>query len=227
MISKGEDIDNLFSKKFEKFEVKPSDSEWIELSPKLNRLNFLKFSFASFNIYYLITFAFLVTATTFSIVRNIQYAQEVQDLKRKLEEVQSKEQVIKSVGTNQYLIEHEANNRSNFDKVQVSQNSDNLSVQNKKAKTDGADSKQNHGIIKKRDQESFTTDVSKNSVIPSQKVEANVGQEKKDTAATTESTRIGGNPSQTIVKKVKKVLVVKPKSVVLKRDTVIIKKDLK
>jgi hypothetical protein len=226
MISKGEDIDNLFSKKFEKFEAKPSESEWIELSSKLNRLNFLKFGFTTFNVYYLVTFVFLVTASTFSIVRNIQYAQEVKDLESKLKELQPKEQVIKSVGINKYLIEGDAQIHHDSAKVKVLQNADNFAGDSKTSKTSEAGPRQNHKTDPK-DHKGFETDASQKPAIPAQKVETNIVPEKKDSATVSQSTLSGGSSSQTTIKKVKKVLVVKPKSVVLKRDTVIIKKDLK
>lgn len=64
MNNKMDDIDKLYSDKFENFEFHSSDDEWGKLSSKLAKANFLKFSYSTFNIYYLTAifgfFAFLV-----------------------------------------------------------------------------------------------------------------------------------------------------------------------
>lgn len=60
MSTQKDDIEQLFSAKFEKFEIQSSEEEWNRLSAKLRWSNFLKFNITSFNIYYL---AALITLT--------------------------------------------------------------------------------------------------------------------------------------------------------------------
>ncbi|HEX3006959.1 MAG TPA: hypothetical protein VHO90_05025 [Bacteroidales bacterium] len=49
-----DEIDKLFSSKFENYRVGSTDDEWMRLNSDLKRVNFWKFQFQSFNIFYLI-----------------------------------------------------------------------------------------------------------------------------------------------------------------------------
>jgi hypothetical protein len=48
-----DEIDKLFSSKFENYKVGSTEDEWLRLSSDLKRVNFWKFQFQSFNIFYL------------------------------------------------------------------------------------------------------------------------------------------------------------------------------
>jgi hypothetical protein len=49
-----DEIDKLFSSKFENYKVDSSEDEWMKLNADLKRINFWQFHFQSFNIFYLI-----------------------------------------------------------------------------------------------------------------------------------------------------------------------------
>lgn len=77
-------IANLFSKKFEKFQVQTSNEEWARLNSKLNRLNFVKFSFATFNIYYLIVIVGLAGTVTYSSISYINLSKKLKSLEKEI-----------------------------------------------------------------------------------------------------------------------------------------------
>jgi hypothetical protein len=61
-------IENIFRKGLENYKIEPEEEEWTALNLTLPRLNFFKFSFYTFNIYYcsLIVLCFLFS--TFSLL---------------------------------------------------------------------------------------------------------------------------------------------------------------
>ena len=71
------DIEKLFSTKFERFEIQPSEKEWLDLSSRLSRTNFLKFSSTSFNIYYLVIMLILAGTVAWLSVANIELSEKV------------------------------------------------------------------------------------------------------------------------------------------------------
>ncbi len=83
-----QDIEKLFSKKFEKFEIKSSEEEWSRLSSKLSRSNFLKFSFVTFNVYYLLALLTFAGTATFTGYKNLRLTKEVKQLEQTIETYQ-------------------------------------------------------------------------------------------------------------------------------------------
>ncbi|WP_028981795.1 hypothetical protein [Sporocytophaga myxococcoides] len=57
-------IENIFKKGLENYEIQPDEDEWSAVDLALPRVNFLRFSFVNFNIYYcsLIVLCFLFSA---------------------------------------------------------------------------------------------------------------------------------------------------------------------
>jgi hypothetical protein len=93
MHNQEDQIEKLFSEKFEKYEVKSSEQEWLDISSKLNRVNFLKFSFVSFNIYYLAVIIAFAGTTTFTGIKNVELSNKVQRLEFSVRSYQKKEQL--------------------------------------------------------------------------------------------------------------------------------------
>jgi hypothetical protein len=83
-------LDKLYSTKFEKFEVQSSDDDWNKLNSKLGKSNFLKFSFASFNVFYLAAFlSFAGTASYFGVNNAIQ-SKKIDSLEKKIDVLKKK-----------------------------------------------------------------------------------------------------------------------------------------
>jgi hypothetical protein len=201
MSSRNDDIDKLFSKKFEKFEVKPSEGEWLELSPKLSRFNFLRFSFVTFNIYYLTVIVLFAGTATFTSVRNIQLSQKVDHLEQSLKIYQKNEETKK-----------------------ISVPSPEVEDVSKPV------SSKTHEFAVKKSKPSKNVE----SSLPSTYSESenpekhNTQKEIKDTAQI--STQIFNRPdtlAKIKVKKIKKTFVIKPRVVIVKKDTVVITKRYK
>ncbi|GAL82782.1 hypothetical protein MYP_8 [Sporocytophaga myxococcoides] len=57
-------IENIFKQGLENYEIQPNEDEWSEIDLALPRINFFRFSFVNFNIYYcsLIVLCFLFSA---------------------------------------------------------------------------------------------------------------------------------------------------------------------
>jgi len=87
-------IDKLYSEKLGKFESKISTDDWSKLSPKLAKSNFLKFSFVTFNAYFLTAIVSFATAATYLGVNNIKQSKIIERLEDKIEVLQ--EQQIKN-----------------------------------------------------------------------------------------------------------------------------------
>lgn len=61
------DIENLFSNKFDGYKLKPSNDVWLNVEKELNKKSFFKYSFSKFNIYYLAVTVLLLTFLTFKL----------------------------------------------------------------------------------------------------------------------------------------------------------------
>lgn len=75
----------LYSEKFEKFEFQTSNEDWDKLNSKLSKSNFFKFSFATFNMYFLIGFISFAATASYLGVTNIKLSKKNEILKNKIE----------------------------------------------------------------------------------------------------------------------------------------------
>jgi len=203
MQNEKDDIERLFSKKFEKFEVKTSEEEWLNISSKLSRSNFLKFSFTTFNIYFLLVLVTFAGTATFTGIRNSQLSKKIYKLERTIQSYQSKEHV------------HPASTFTDSANIQLAQPE--LKTDVKTVEFQKESNPKSIPEIKSQ------TDKPKIKDVPLSSSEFEI----KDTAQ-----KVVINPSirdtvqRTIVRKVKKTFVIKPKTVVVK-DTIVITKSLK
>jgi hypothetical protein len=78
-------IDKLYSGKFEKFEVQSVDEDWTRLNSKLGKSNFLKFSFASFNVFYLAAFLSFAGTAGYLGVHSAAQSAKIDSLEKKIE----------------------------------------------------------------------------------------------------------------------------------------------
>lgn len=220
MYNEKDDIEQLFSKKFEKYEVKSSEQEWLELSGKLSKVNFQKFSLTSFNIYYLSVMIALAGTTTFLGIKNYQMARKIYHLESTLQSLQKKEQLLP-----------QTDKPANYLEVQKSE-----SVR----ETDAT-----HVYVDPRGKEKIENEKAKPKFNAAEKVGSNskvqistpaINQEfqnqqdlaiKEANLKPTESTNKPDSVSQPRIKKVvKRTFVIKQKTVVVK-DTVIVTKGIK
>ncbi len=201
-MDKKDDIEKLFSKKFEKFEVKSSEEEWIHLSSKLNKSNFLKFSFVTFNIYYLLVLATFAGTATFAGIKNIQLTKKVYRLEQTVQTYQNADQkkplTDQSVDSAKVLLPlFKPEESKEVTKVEIKPANENRAKSIEPASS------------------------------PKNRVSTEIPKEIKDTV---KAPIININQSDTTIKnkvrKVKKTLVVKPKTVVIK-DTVVVTKSFK
>jgi hypothetical protein len=114
-------IDKLYSEKFEKFEFQNSDEEWNRLNSKLGRSNFLKFSFATFNMYFLIIFVAFAGTASYLGVTSIKKSQEIKKLEEKLEilQKQGNKNQINLIYSDSLLNENEKNNQEKLKTINV------------------------------------------------------------------------------------------------------------
>jgi hypothetical protein len=87
-------IEKLFSKKFEHFEVTTSEEDWLKLNSKLKRNNFLKFSLVTFNVYYLLALITFAVTATFSGLNNHKLTKKVDQLEKTIKTYQKKEFIL-------------------------------------------------------------------------------------------------------------------------------------
>jgi hypothetical protein len=81
-------IDKLYSDKFSKYESNISDDEWAKLSIKLSKVNFLKFSFTTFNAYFLLAIVTFVAAVIYFGINNFNISKKNEKLNDKIETFQ-------------------------------------------------------------------------------------------------------------------------------------------
>jgi len=84
-------IDKLYSDKFGGFEMQSSAEDWAALSTKLGKANFLKFSFATFNAYYLTVIIVLTITAIFFVATNLNLNNKIEDLENQIEELNQPE----------------------------------------------------------------------------------------------------------------------------------------
>jgi len=85
------DIEKLFSAKFDHFEVKSSEEDWLKLSSKLSVSNFLKFSLITFNIYFIFGLLTIAGVATYSGLKYYRLTKKVHQLERTIEDFQKLE----------------------------------------------------------------------------------------------------------------------------------------
>jgi hypothetical protein len=88
-----QNIEKLFSKKFEKFEIKSSDEEWTRLSSKLSMSNFLRFSFATFNVYYLLALICFAGTAAITCINNYNLTKKIEHLEQSIETYQKRDSI--------------------------------------------------------------------------------------------------------------------------------------
>ena len=197
------DIDKLFLKKFGSFEAKTSEEEWRALSPKLSRFNFLKFSFVTFNVYYLMLLTALAGTVAYSGVKNMELSKKVRTLEQNLknQESQPQEETI-----NQSSTPTEALDKNEPEAVSTQ------SQTGKKSNT-SLNSNTLTSVVPVQDEEKEKP-VSKEEI--------------KDTAHIAVPQLVKPDSlSVSKIKRIKKTLVVKPQVVIVKKDTVVITKRRK
>ena len=198
MSNRNDDIDKLFSKKFEKYEVKTSEEEWLELSPKLSRSNFLRFSYITFNIYYLSVIMVLAATVGFAGVKNYQLTQKLISLEQNVKTSSPKEKTI-STPTSPVETKKEEESKATVDQSSIIMTTKPVQPVN--------------SVI---------------SIKAKEKEQPNVKEERKDTAQlSSQNLTVSDSLSQIKIKKIKRTLVVKPRTVIVKKDTVIITKHHK
>lgn len=84
-------IDKLYSEKFEEFEMKTASDDWAALSTKLARANFIKFSLATFNVYYLAAMVVLTATVVFFAVTNLNLNDKIENLENKINQSENPE----------------------------------------------------------------------------------------------------------------------------------------
>ena len=82
-----DDIDKLYSDKFENYQFQLKGYEWIKLSSKLNVANFLKFSFTTFNAYFLGIIVSFFALSAFLGFGYLNKSNEIDNIKNNLENV--------------------------------------------------------------------------------------------------------------------------------------------
>ena len=88
MDSEKDFLDKLYSDKFEKFEFQSSGDDWANLNSKLGKSNFLKFSFATFNIFILGAVIAFAGSATYLGVNHILQNKKIETLEKKVEVLQ-------------------------------------------------------------------------------------------------------------------------------------------
>jgi hypothetical protein len=143
-------IDKLYSGKFEKFEVQSSDDDWTRLNSKLGKSNFLKFSFASFNVFYLAAFlSFAGTASYLGVHSAIQ-SSKIDSLEKKIEVL------IKKVEKQEELLILTDSANTEEVEINIDENKTNIPVQNVEIQKTPTDNKDN--ILKNTPEISIKTD---------------------------------------------------------------------
>jgi hypothetical protein len=86
-------IDKLYSDKFSKRESNISTDDWDKLSAKLGKTNFLKFSFTTFNAYFLSAIISFAAAATYMGVSNVSLSKKIEKLENKIEVLQEQQKI--------------------------------------------------------------------------------------------------------------------------------------
>ena len=78
-------VDKLYSDKFSKFESNISSDDWTKLSTKLGKTNFLRFSFTTFNAYFLSAIISFAAVAAYFGVNNVNLSNKIEKLEDKIE----------------------------------------------------------------------------------------------------------------------------------------------
>jgi len=119
MDSEKDYIDKLYSEKFEKFEFHSSGDDWSKLNGKLGKSNFLKFSFATFNIFFLGALLAFAGTATFLGVTNIKKSEKIEELEKKVEIFQEKENKSIPSLVDSIIIENQDNRTEISDEIKA------------------------------------------------------------------------------------------------------------
>lgn len=202
MHNEEEYIKDLYSKKFENFEVKTSDDQWLKLNSKLRRKNFMRFGISTINIFYLTIFFVFAGSTVYFGINNQHLSKRILDL----------ENDANSVGLKDSLSPKLEEEVKVIDTVSIeSLHADTISNQKHKVKT----------VKKNVSKPEFVKDTMKNVLYP--ELNDHVKDSSFNKGSDTTHVRI---PAKPVVKHVKKTVLVKQNKVVIK-DTVVIKRSSK
>lgn len=80
-------LEKLYAAKLGNYEPQTSEDDWIKLNSKLSRSRFLKFSFTTFNIFYLAVLFAFAGAVTYMGIENRNLNRKVQLLKENIETI--------------------------------------------------------------------------------------------------------------------------------------------
>ena len=213
-------IENLYSEKLGKFEYQTNNADWEALSAKLSKTNFMKFSFATFNVFYLGALLAFAGSSAYLGIANYTLSSKIQLLESKIEILSKNEEFLKRnisipntfENQNVTLENNKAINNKKTTKIA------NNEIVNKNAKTNSPQNKISTS------QPSLHTKLANTNeavnTIPQQaSVKGEITNNTIDSLSTT-------NYEPQKIKRVLKTIFVKQNNVVLK-DTVVIKKKLK
>ncbi|HEY4784484.1 MAG TPA: hypothetical protein VIH57_00480 [Bacteroidales bacterium] len=201
MDEKKNNIEELFTRRFENFEVKSTEEEWIRLNARLSKSNFLRFSFVTFNIYYLVVIAAFAGTASFMSIKNYHLSQEVKRLQRSVINYQQREQEKQLPRQRSDSTKFLPPAKETLESKETSTDHKNHIKQNKGQPVEPAPSVQN-------------------------KVETEAFKVLKDSSKTSlPNITVVDTMEKSKARKVKKILVVKPKTVIIK-DTVVITRSL-
>jgi hypothetical protein len=190
-------IENLYSEKFRKFEIQNSEDEWNMLSSKLGKSNFLKFSFATFNVYFLFIILSFATVTGYLGVTNFTKSNKIETLQHKIDLMQNQENKNETNSIIADSVENEQEISSKNNKINI-QNNFQKKPENQKNKDD------------------------KKSVV----LNMSDLSSPKDTVYTKPDSSSYLKPEPLKINRVKKTIYIKKDKVIV-TDTVIIKKKIK
>jgi hypothetical protein len=246
MQNEKDNIEKLFAEKFGNFESQTSEKDWNSLYAKLRIANFMKFSVATFNIYFLVTLVALAGTTAFFGINNAILSGKVKHLENSIQksslqnaENRTSDFLVDTVNIPSGLTNREEANNSvkNIHQNSSDANEANVSFDTKSTSAD----KINPG-----------KSISKKLINPSPLTNSATLKERNDIAKKSTNDRTDENclgtenknllPDSSVtansdtlktiatdskkIKKVKKTVLIKQDKVVVK-DTIIIKKTLK
>lgn len=189
------DIGKLFSEKFENFEAETSFEDWDRLNSRLSRINFVKFSFQSFNIYYLSIIMALAGTSVFAAVSYYNSSQ-------KLKQLEMGKMVKENIRSNTIVVPADISKDEKENPAEIKQvEKGNIPMPDKTF----IDSSKTDSHVK------YDNNIQILSLIKQDSVETSTSTPKK-----TDTVSSG-------IKRVKKVIMIKPTHVIVK-DTIIVKK---
>jgi hypothetical protein len=221
-------IENLYSTKFDDFNSQTSKEEWNKLDIKLSRANFLKFSFTSFNVFYLAVFmSFAGMASYFGVTSYLQ--------SKKIEALENDIALLRKQG-NEIAIALKSRdtlyfvNKQNKTEIKNESTSKNMEKTSNRNDAIYTEIKQNNTGIKNGGK---PVDISKKveMSLKSENTNKNVSTTfspqtiKPDSLCKKVDSIIALKPEAQKVKRVKKTVYLKQDNIVIK-DTLVIKKKL-